>query len=385
MESVLSVKGVIFKDNPIFLTGNIYLSILKGMRALKVVVLIIFSFFLLILGTSFGVVLQMKAEAPLSHEDAVVLVAEKAAPSVVSIIASKDMRVFGETERRLEIGGGSGFIISEDGLILTNRHVVKDENAQYMVFTDDGREFVAEIVALDPVYDLAVLKIEEDNLPTLSLNSRDLRVGETAIAIGNALGELRNTVTVGVVSGLGRDVFATDGREVVMLDNVIQTDAGINRGNSGGPLLNLKGEIIGINTAMAIDAQNIGFAIPIEDARRAINGAIESGEIVYPFLGVRYIMINETIKTERNLAVNYGALIVRGGPGESAIDEGSAASRAGLREGDIILKVNDVLVGEEESLARIIMKYDPGDVVSLTVLRNNEEVLVTATLGERRY
>lgn len=352
------------------------------MNILKLLAVLFFSFLLIFVGTTLGVVL--KQESIVSHEDRIVSVSEEASLSVVSIIASKDMSEFfrGGAERRLDIGGGSGFVFSEDGLILTNRHVIRDEDAQYMVFTQDGREFSAEIFAIDPVRDLAVLKIENSDLPVVSLgDSSDLRVGQTAIAIGNALGELRNTVSVGVVSGLSRDVFATDGIKTVSLDNVIQTDAGINRGNSGGPLLNLDGEVIGINTAMAIGAQNIGFAIPIEDAMRAIRGAKEEGEIVYPFLGIRYVMVDE----EKDVDVSHGALIVKGGFGEPAIEPGSAAEEVGLKEGDVILKLNQTRIDEDNHLARAITNYDPGEKVSLTVFRDGEEIVIDVVLGERRY
>ncbi len=336
----------------------------------------------------------LKDLSPVEWEEAIISAVEKISPAVVSIIASKDVPVirspfrdmffYEEEMQRREVGGGTGFIISEHGIILTNRHVVSDEQADYMVFTNDGNSFSAEVLARDPVQDLAVLKIEGSGFPVVSLgDSSDLRIGQTAIAIGNALGEFRNTVSVGVISGLGRRVVATDGVVAEVLEDVIQTDAGINRGNSGGPLIDLRGNVIGINTAMAVGAQNIGFAIPVNNAQRAISGALEGGRIIYPFLGVRYILVDENVKNERNLPVSYGALILTGDRGEPAVDPDSGAAKAGLREGDIILEVNGVRIDAETSLVSLIMIYNPGDNISLTVMRGSEELTINAVLGER--
>ncbi len=175
-----------------------------------------------------------------------------------------------------EVGGGSGFIISADGLILTNKHVVQDTAAEYTVFTNDGKKYSAKVLARDPNIDIAVIKISASNLPTIKLGDSDsIQVGQTAIAIGNALGEFRNTVNVGVVSGLSRNITASGGGGLTeTIYNVIQTDASINPGNSGGPLLNLRGEVMGINTAIAQNAQSIGFAIPINQVKEIISNAI---------------------------------------------------------------------------------------------------------------
>ncbi len=378
-------------------------------KAFGITLTLFFAVLFMIIGASFGVALMWEsslteelkieeveeeevASSAIEWEEAIVATVENISPAVVSIVASKDVSIiyppfyYEEKTERREIGGGTGFLISKNGLVLTNRHVVRDEEANYVVFTNDGREFEAEVLARDPIQDLAVLKIEGEDFPTVELgNSSDIRIGQTAIAIGNALGEFRNTVSVGVISGLGRRVFATDGRSVEVLENVIQTDAGINRGNSGGPLLNIHGEVIGINTAMAIDAQNIGFAIPIDSAKRAITGVIEEGRIVYPFLGVRYIMINEEVQKQRGLPVSYGALLLKGDRGEPAVDEGSAAEKAGLKKGDIILEMDGVRLDEENPLVFLIMDYYPGEEVSLKVLRGEDEVFFNAVLGERVY
>ena len=342
-----------------------------------------------------------------SQEEKIIEAVKKYSPAVVSIIITKDVSFyeeyfynpFGEgspfefqipgyrerTEKQ-EVGGGSGFIVSSDGMILTNKHVVSDENAEYTVFTNDGRKFPAKVLALDPVQDLAVIKVEQEEnkpFPIVKLgNSSNLQIGQTVIAIGNALGEFKNTVSVGVISGLGRTITASGGGMVETIEDVIQTDAAINQGNSGGPLLNLKGEVIGINTATVVGAENIGFAIPVNQAKRDIEQVKASGKIVYPFLGVRYILVNDQVKEKYKLSVDYGALIAPGSNGEAAIFPDSPADKAGLEEDDIILEFNDEKITTENSLAKIIYKYNPGDKVKLKVLRNKEEKIFWATLTE---
>ena len=298
------------------------------------------------------------------------------------------------TEKK-EIGGGTGFIVSADGTVLTNKHVVLDKEADYTVLTNDGKKFSAKVLARDALQDLAVLKIETEKsldeegkltqkmFPVVRLGDSDnLQIGQTAIAIGNALGEFRNTISVGVISGLGRTISASGGGLVETLEDVIQTDAAINKGNSGGPLLNLKGEVIGINTATVLEAQNIGFAIPINKAKKDIQQIKNLGKIVYPFLGIRYVIITEKIQQDNNLPVSYGAW-VGADKGEVIISPGSAAEKAGLLEGDIILEFNKEKITADNSLAKIIQKYSPGDAVTLKIIRNKEEKTLTATLGER--
>ena len=342
-----------------------------------------------------------------SQEEKIISAVNEVSPAVVSIIISKDLPVIEEyfeeffgpgpfefkipqyrqkgVEKR-EIGGGTGFIISSEGMILTNRHLVLDKEADYTVLTNDGRKFSAKVLARDPVQDLAIIKIEktDESFKVVKLgDSSKLQIGQTVITIGNALGEFRNTVSVGVISGLGRRVTATGGGIVETIEDVIQTDAAINKGNSGGPLLNLRGEVIGINTAMALEAENIGFAIPINKAKRAIEQVKAFGKIVYPFLGIRYVLITEKIQLENNLPVNYGAWIIQGEQGESAITPGSASQDAGLKEGDIILEFNGEKITPENSLAKIIMLYNPGNIVTLKILRANKEKTIEVTLGEK--
>jgi S1-C subfamily serine protease len=210
-----------------------------------------------------------------------------------------------------------------------------------------------------------------------------LQIGQSVIAIGNALAEFRNTVSVGVISGLGRTISASGGGTAETLQDIIQTDAAINPGNSGGPLLNLKGEVIGIDTAIAQGAQNIGFAIPINQVKRDIDQVSKTNKITYPFLGVRYILVDAKAKEKYKLTVDSGALILKGDNGEAAVTLGSAADKAGLKENDIILELNGEKITADNSLAKIIIKYNPGDNVTLKVLRGAQEINLQAILSER--
>ena len=357
-----------------------------------------------------------------TQEQKIINVVKNVSPAVVSIIITKDVPIIEQfyidpfegffggqspfqfkvpqfrqqgTQKR-EVGGGSGFLVSTDGMVITNKHVVLDDEAEYTVFTTDGNSFPARILAKDPLQDLAVLKIDQESVidadgnfttkpfPAVALgDSSALKIGQTVIAIGNALAEFRNTVSVGVISGLGRTITASGGNFVETIENVIQTDAAINRGNSGGPLLNLAGEVIGINTATVLDAQNIGFAIPVNRATRDIEQVRKLGKIVYPFLGVRYVLITEALTKEETLPVTYGAWVRPGPNGEAAVTPGSAAEAAGVLSGDILLEMNGERITQENSLAKIIQQYDPGDTVVLKVLRDGQERILNATLKER--
>ncbi|OGY42615.1 MAG: hypothetical protein A2Y82_02895 [Candidatus Buchananbacteria bacterium RBG_13_36_9] len=291
-----------------------------------------------------------------------------------------------DAEKLQEIGGGSGFIVSEDGLILTNKHVVNDEQAEFEVVTNDNKKYSAKVLAKDPINDLAVLKIEANNLTPLTLGDSDkIEIGQTVIAIGNSLSEFRNTVTRGVVSGINRRVEAGGAGISEVLEEAIQTDAAINPGNSGGPLLNLAGEVIGINTAISQSGQLIGFAIPINGAKQVIESIKENGKIVRPFLGVRYVILNKEIAEANKIEVDYGALIVKGSkPEDLAVVPGSPADKAGLVENDIILELNGEKIDENHSLARMLAKYDPGQEVELKIWHKGEGKTVKVKLEERK-
>lgn len=319
----------------------------------------------------------------LEESSAVTDATKKVAPAVVSIVASRDVEdFFGRVIEQKS--GGTGFVITNDGLILSNKHVVADEKADYTVFTADGKEYKAKVLSRDPVNDLAILKIEATGLPVVELgNSQDLQIGQWVIAIGNALGEFQNTVTVGVVSAKERKIVANGGSTSESLEDLIQTDAAINPGNSGGPLVNLKGQVVAINTAVAGGAQNIGFAIPINVAKTAIDSYKATGKIVRPMLGIRVVMITKEIAKANNLAVDYGALIYQGSKiGEYAVVPGSPADKAGLKEGDIILEINGEKINENNSLTKLIQKNQVGSEIEIKYLRDGKELTTKATLTE---
>ncbi len=335
------------------------------------------------------------------EESATVDVVKKVKGSVVSIIVTKDLsKMYSQSNNsfpfdffgvqpqvpqgKREVGGGSGFIVSADGYIMTNKHVVEDTEAEYSVLTNDGKRYAAKVIAVDPSNDLAVVKIEANGLTPVELgDSSTLDIGQTVIAIGNALGQYRNTVTKGVISGLARRVTAGDGQSTEILEDVIQTDAAINPGNSGGPLLNIDGQVIGVNTAVSQEGQLIGFAIPVNQAKLVYESVKKNGKIVRSFLGVRYIPITKTLQEQNTLSVDYGVLIQRGNTREElAIIPGSPADKAGLAENDIILEIDGQKLQGDVSLAGIIQKHAPGESITLKVLSKTKEKTLTVTLEE---
>jgi serine protease Do len=284
------------------------------------------------------------------------------------------------TEER-EVGGGTGFFVSDSGLLVTNRHVVRDADARYSVITNNGESFEAEVLVRDSQFDIAILKVKDIPTETYSYltfgDSDALMPGQTVIAIGNALTEFRNSVSVGVISGLSRSITAGSryGRDAELLDGVIQTDAAINPGNSGGPLLNLSGEVIGVNVAVAGGAENIGFSIPANLVASAVESVETYGEIRRPYLGVRYIELNEAIAGNNELPVSYGAWL-KGGIEGPAVAKNSPAQRAGLQENDIILSFDGTSLKEdskEYTLATLVRKKRVGDTVEVAFMRGVEE------------
>ncbi len=318
------------------------------------------------------------SDVTIDESSAVITAADKVAPAVVTILRTTG-GIFGDGSD----GSGSGFIYHEDGFILTNRHVV--EGAESLtVILNDGRQFAGSVYGIDTLTDLAIVTIDATGLPSAPIgNSADLEPGQLAIAIGNPLGNFENTVTTGVVSGLGRQIRASDATQTSSetLNNLIQTDAAINPGNSGGPLVNSGGQVIGVNTAVNPDAQGIGFSIPIDVAKPIMQQAVEGQEIARPWIGIYYVAINPTLAEAEGLPVEYGALIGTDA-GDSAVFPGSPAEAAGLRDGDIIVAIDGEQIGPGADLSMLIVTFSPGDTITLRVLRDSSTSEFDVTLGE---
>lgn len=330
----------------------------------------------------------------INEESVITDVVDKVSPSVVtvSIVKSKSIgsifeidpfdpfnifRQRSQTQQKVQQDIGTGFIISGDGMIVTNKHVVADTSAKYKVVTKDDKTYEIDKIYRDPANDIAIIKINATGLQPVKLgDSSRLKVGQMAIAIGTALGEFRNTVTVGVISGLGRGITAGSPFEgyVERLDNVIQTDAAINPGNSGGPLLNSTGQVIGINAAVSAEGQNIGFAIPINVIKESLDQFNKTGKFQRPYLGVRYKMITRDLALLNE--VPEGAYI-------QEVVASSPAQEAGFKAEDIITKIDGKKVTEKDGgLAKIIADKKTGDRVSVEVWRDGETETFTVTIGE---
>lgn len=315
-------------------------------------------------------------------EGSIADIADKVSKSVVSIVTStKTTNYFGMSYNGS--AAGTGIIVSSDGYILTNKHVINGAT-DITVILDDGTSYEdVDIAAVDPLNDIAFLKIKDaSDLTAATLgDSKTINVGQQVIAIGNALGEYQNSVTSGIVSGTGRDVTASDGsgQNAETLSDMIQTDAAINSGNSGGPLVNAAGEVIGVNTATSTSAENMGFAIPISSVKGMLAQLTETGSAKRTYLGVYASAITAESAKKNNLPVTSGAYLYS--PSSySAIVKGSPADKAGLKEKDIITAVNGVKVGAAGSLTDLVGEYKPGDTVQLTVLREGNEIAVNVTL-----
>ncbi len=342
----------------------------------------------------------------------IIEIAKKVCPAVITVVVSKDlpkveefysfpyggkeyiMPMMGKDGKgkmeKMQIGGGSGFIISTDGYVITSNHVVADTTAEYTVIINPKHKHSAKVLSRNPINDIAILKIEppagEKNLPYVDLaDSNEIQLGEDVVAVGNALGEFHDTLSAGIVSGLSRYITAFGGIDHQMqnLRGLIQTDAAINPGNSGGPLVNMEGKVIGINTAMIMGAQNIGFAIPINYAKKDLDEVKKYGKIVVPFLGVKYVLLSKEMAKANKLPVEEGALVVRELLGESPVIEGSSADKAGIKEFDIILECNGRKVTLKNPLANILAKLKIGQEAEFKVLRDRQEVILRATLEEK--
>ena len=338
------------------------------------------------------------------EDSQVVKTVDRVSPAVVSIVITQNagttqqngqnLSPFGNlfqlpqqnqnSNTQQEVGQGSGFFVSSDGYIVTNKHVVSQQDASYTVVTNDGNKYNAKVLAKDPLFDVAILKIDGTTFPYVSFADSDtIKVGQTAIAIGNALGEFKNSVSTGIVSGLLRSITASTGTggNQEQLDGVIQTDAAINPGNSGGPLLDIKGNVIGVNVAVEDGAQNIGFALPSNMVKEIVDSVKANGEIVRPYLGVRYVTLTEALAKSNNLTVQYGALVIRGAStADVAVLSGSPADKAGIVENDIILEIDGVKLENTTSLASIIREKKVGQTITVKLSRGNETKDVQVTL-----
>ncbi len=330
-----------------------------------------------------GSVIQKKETVKLTEDSAIIDTVKKVQSAVVSITVKSEVQSFyGPSEQDSE---GSGFIIDKNGLILTNKHVASSNTSSYIVTTYKGETYDAKLKATDPLNDLAILKIEAKDLPVLELgDSDDMQIGQRVIAIGNALGEFDNTVTTGVLSAKDRDITASSGNgsSSEELSGLLQTDAAINQGNSGGPLVNILGQVIGINTAAAQSAENLGFAIPSNMAKSAIASYQKSGKISRPMIGVRYISNSKEIAEQNSLPSSEGVIVYSGNQYLSAVISGSPADKIGLKQYDIIIQIDDKKINAENTLRKILLNYKVGDKIKIKYLRDGKEKTATLKLSE---
>ena len=315
------------------------------------------------------------------EESSIASVAEKVGPSVVSIVTqTRTNSYYGSTSGE---AAGTGIIVSKDGYVMTNNHVLEGATSVSVVDSTGELYEDATIIGRDPLNDIAFIKIKSDKEFTAAAlgNSSTIRTGQQVVAIGNALGQYSNTVTSGIISGTGRPITADTGSgDTETLTDLIQTDASINPGNSGGPLVNMAGQVIGINTAIVEDANGIGFAIPVNATKGVLAGVLDTGKVTRAYLGVNYLTITPDVAREYKLDVNSGAYVYASGS-SSPVASGSPAEKAGLKSGDIITKINSETVGKDGSLSSILGEYRPGDKLTITYLRDGKEQTTTVTLG----
>jgi serine protease Do len=324
-----------------------------------------------------------------SEAEVISKVAKEVGESVVSIDVTGTSTVqdfFGYNSQVQQAAAGTGVIVSDKGIVITNKHVVPAGTATVKVTLSDGTQLDAEVLARDPRNDIAFVKIKDTKGKTLKAaklgDSTKMEVGQKVIAIGNALGQFQNTVTSGIVSGYGRSITAGGEGSSEDLTNLIQTDAAINEGNSGGPLVNLSGEVIGINTAITSSStgQSLGFSIPTSDIAAQITSVLATGKIERPYLGVRYQPITEKYAYIYNLPLKKGAYVPVSDKTASAIIPGSPADKAGLKEKDIIVKIGDDELDEKNDLVTVLSRHRVGDAVTLEVRRGDDTIKLEATL-----
>jgi serine protease Do len=314
--------------------------------------------------------------------------------STGSSTGSDGFGLYGFSQPEDEEAAGTGIILSSDGLIITNRHVVPAGTTSVSVTLSNGTELkdvsVIGRTSTSSSLDIAFLKINDTEgqklTPAVIGNSSQVQIGDSVVAIGNALGQFQNTVTSGIISGYGRTVEASDSSgnssSDESLDDLFQTDAAINEGNSGGPLVNMNGQVIGINTAIAGNAQNIGFSIPIDDVKGLIEQVIKTGKFSTPYLGVKYIPLTADVANEYSLSVDNGAFIAPSSSSSNpSVISGSPAAKAGLQQNDIITAVNGTKIDQAHSLTSLLDQHDPGDIVKLTVLRGKNAMEISVTIG----
>lgn len=336
---------------------------------------------------------QNQGQQIVSNESQLITkIADDVGKSVVSVNVTRQatrQSIFGTPRSVTQESAGTGVIISTEGIIITNRHVIPAGATSVSVTLADGTELNdVEVIGRtndNDTLDVAFLKVKDRKGKELKAakigDSSKVQVGDKVIAIGNALGQFQNTVTSGIISGYGRSVEAGDEESSETLQNLFQTDTAINQGNSGGPLVNISGEVIGINTAVAGgSAQNIGFAIPINDVQGLIKGVLKEGKLLRPYLGVRYVSLTDDYAYEYNLQTKRGAYVVPSADGQRSIVAGSPAEKAGIKEKDIIVKVNDQTIDEKNSLISILGKFSVGEKVNLTIIRDGNEQKVEVTL-----
>lgn len=319
---------------------------------------------------------------PTGTENAITKVVDKVAPSVVSIVTNTTRQtLFGASQGQ---AAGTGIILSKDGYILTNNHVVASATKIEVVATDGTTYDEVEVVGADPLNDISYLKIKnaKDLQPAELGDSSTLRIGQQVVAIGNALGQYQNTVSSGIISGKGRPITAGSegGDSGESLTDLLQTDAAINPGNSGGPLLNYSGQVIGINTAVASNAEGIGFAIPVNATKGTLKGVLAGKGVQRSYLGLRYVEITAAVAKQYDLPVKKGAYVAAD-KGGSAVIADSPAGKAGLQEKDIITKINDEEVGVSGGVSTLVGEYAPGDTIEVTYLRGGAEKRLKVTLA----